>query len=110
KNYSILLNNAQVNIAGDNGNDKTIINGSSLLETIKNNGSSVEVVNSRFISLMTNENLVINRNTSGTGSSGGTSNTSGSNLTLSSLYDRNQTSSSNSGSLINSSLLALFSR
>ncbi|MBD2449690.1 hypothetical protein H6G76_21470 [Nostoc sp. FACHB-152] len=112
-NYSILLNNAQVNLSGNDGNDTTIINGSSLLETINNNGSSVEVVNSRLISLMTNENLVINGNIGSTGSSGGSNNTnSGSDPTLSSLADRTlvTTNTTNTGSNSSLTLLSLFDR
>ncbi|MHC5860002.1 hypothetical protein [Nostoc sp.] len=134
-NYSVLLTNAQVNLSGNDGNDKTIINGSSLLEAIQNNGSSVEVVNSRFISVMTNEILVINGNTSGTGSSDGSSNTTdssdailsrlydrtvatssntnttdSSNAILSRLYDRTVVTSSNNNGITDPLLLALFSR
>ncbi|MEA5569032.1 DUF4347 domain-containing protein [Anabaena sp. UHCC 0399] len=131
--YSNWLTNAKVNIAGDDGNDTTIINSSSLLETIQNNVTSIEVINSRSISLMTNEMIIINGNTGGSGSTGNSGNTNsgsdptlsslsdrtlvdssntngGSDPTLSSLSDRNVVDSSNNDSVIDPFLLALFSR
>ncbi|MHC5931731.1 hypothetical protein, partial [Nostoc sp.] len=108
---SVLLANAEVNISGDNDNDTTIINGSSLLETIQNNGSWVEVMNSRTINLMTNGILIINGNLGGTASSGGSSNTnSGSDATLSSLSDRSTSNNTNTTSGTNATLSSLSDR
>ncbi|HEY9803534.1 MAG TPA: hypothetical protein V6D25_24535 [Leptolyngbyaceae cyanobacterium] len=130
-NYSISLSNAQVNISGGDGNDKTVIKNSSLLEPIINNGSSVEVVNSRLINLMMNEVLVINGTPSGSNNTNNsinntlaslydrslvntntTSTNTGSRSTLSSLYDRNSANSSGgtTNNTIDPWLLSLFSR
>ncbi|RUT07776.1 hypothetical protein DSM106972_020360 [Dulcicalothrix desertica PCC 7102] len=114
--YSSSLANATVNISGNDDYDTTMINSSSLLETIQNNGSSVNVINSRLINLATIENLIINQNSSGTSSSsgsGGTNTTSGGDDTLDSLADRTQvdsTNNSNTNSGINALLQALLSR
>ncbi len=59
---STLLNNAKVNFSGEVGSDKTILNGSSVSETITTNGLEVNVTNSRSLGLSTTENLVINAN------------------------------------------------
>ncbi len=59
---STLLANGKVNFSGDAGSDKTIVNGSSVAETINVNGASAEVKNSRVVGLTTNESLVVNGN------------------------------------------------
>jgi hypothetical protein len=106
-NHSVLLANAQVNLSGGSSNDTAIINGSSLLEPIQNKGSSVQVTNSRLISLIGIENLIIHGNQVGTSSSGssttGSSGSNSSNPSLSTLASRTLINSSGSSTNIPSS-------
>ena len=114
-NYSVLLPNAVVDLSQAYGISNVIINQSSLRESIVNNKSSINVVNSRLILLPPNSNPVINtvstntnggstfnlaslvnRNTSGSGT------TIGSTSNLASLVNRNTSGSGTTiGSILN---------
>jgi hypothetical protein len=61
-NNSSLLNNGRVNFSAGSGSDQTIVNGSKVSETINIDGASLQVQNSRVVSLNSSESLVVNGN------------------------------------------------